>query len=71
MEEKIGFARPGGVVFGAGTELAIPHIATARSETRIFLVSVSVGKIFAERLRCDAVTDEVKFSVAINALGRK
>lgn len=29
-EEKIGFAESGGIVFGAGAELAIPDVATAR-----------------------------------------
>jgi len=38
VEEKIGFARPGGVIFGAGVELAIPDVATARCEDRILLV---------------------------------
>jgi len=48
VEEKIAFARPGGIVFGAGAELAIPDVATARDENRVFLVSICVGKIFAE-----------------------
>ncbi len=36
------FARPGGVVFGAGAELAVPDVAAARCEIRILSISIDI-----------------------------
>ena len=57
MKHRVTFTRPGRVVTGASTQLAIPDIAAARCEGGVFAVRVRIAKVFTEGLGCDAGRD--------------